>query len=175
MSTTIYPRPTFVTYLAMFHVVAGFFLIVLGFVGSTAWAEYIMLPNIRPSILRGALVLDGALMMAGGALMYGGRRFGWFYSVTMFIASTVRNAAGFILIQDVLDEFGMPLTGIKWYYAAYVIRAIVALSLVPIFMTRPVTDYFGIDERRQRLYVGVIAVGCLIAAAIVYSMRRMFV
>jgi hypothetical protein len=147
----------------------------IALVGDTTLAEYIMLPNIDEQVLQVALGLDGLFVTIGGVLMWKGPRIGWFYSILLFVASAVRNVAGFVLIEDVLDEFGMPADGIEFYFAEYVLRAVIAVACIPIFMTRPVTDFFGIDERRERGYVAVITALCIGLAFVLYFMRRMFV
>lgn len=172
---SIYPRPAIVTSLAALHLIFGPLLILLAFLGETTWAEYIMLPNIREELLQTALILDGLFMIVGGILMWRGPKFGWYFAITLFIVSAIRNAAGFVLIEDVLNEFGMPAEGIEWYYVEYVIRAVVAVVCVPIFMTRPVADFFGVDERRERGYVALIAAAFIGIAVVFYLMRRMFV
>lgn len=172
---SIYPRPAIVTLLAALHLIVGPLFILLALLGETTWAEYIMLPNIREGVLQTALVLDGLFMVVGGILMWRGPKLGWFFAITLFIASAVRNAAGFVLIEDVLNEFGMPAAGVEWYYIEYVIRAVIAVVCIPIFMTRPVVDFFGIDERRERGYVALIAAVCIGIAIVFYLMRRTFV
>ncbi len=169
------PRPALLTAIAAFHLVSGISLIALAAAGVVSAGEWVLIPNLASNVVTIAMFGFGIHNVLVSVGLFSGFRWGWFLAQFGFVLAVVRNAMGFVLIENVKDEFGELANGVEVYFFSYVARAIVAMVLTQYMLTRTVSDQYRVDENTARRFTLVAAVVCILLAATAYVLRRVLV
>lgn len=140
-------RPTGISLLCVLHGLGGIGIAVV-MVSSIGSGDPLPdIPGISTALFVAGVVFLAVLGIASAIGMWMGRPWGWWLGAFYYAYAIARYANALRMISELSATPGEPPSGLKMYYARYVVRVLVSGLILLYFFKGNVREYFDLEDR----------------------------
>ncbi len=96
-----------------------------------------------------SILFLGILGLAGGIGMWSGKKWGWWLGAFYLTYSVARNLNALIMIPEIVEQFGVPESGLTKYYIKHGGRVIIHSFLVLYFFNSNVEVFSSPNDKKM--------------------------